>query len=96
MDCISANLKYNIWDRAAKFQGVICALEEDTGYAKLQFLLCYFCLQLKWRGYTGLKLNLAQYSQDPSSYLEYSSRNIKVKNWNGRVEKRERKLLKNR
>ena len=42
MDCISAKLK-NIWDRAAKFQCVIGALEEDTTYAKLQILLCYFC-----------------------------------------------------
>lgn len=44
MDCISANLKNNIWDRADKFQCVISALEEDTRYAKFQFLLCDFCL----------------------------------------------------
>lgn len=90
MDCISAKLKNNIWDRAAKFQCVICALEEDNRYAKLQFLLCYFCLQLKWRDFPWLKwiLDLAQYSQDPLGYLRYSSRNVKVKNWNRRVERK--------
>lgn len=90
MNCISAKLKISIWDRAAKFQCVICAVEEDTRYASLQFLIRYFYRHKKWRYFPWLKwiLNL---SQDPLGYLGYSPRNVKMKNWNGRVERTGRK-----